>query len=61
MKNDDERIKHYGEQFVKLWHDNKALNELVKEMNAERITWRLNTARTTDFDSVTIEGRTFKL
>lgn len=58
---DEKKITEYGNKFVKLWNNHKALNELVKQMNAERITWRLNTGRTIDFESVTIEGRTFKL
>lgn len=58
---DEKKIIEYGNKFVKLWDNHKSLNELVKQMNAERITWRLNTGRAVDFESVTIEGRTFKL
>ena len=61
MRLSERELRDLGERFVKLWKkDDMQLLGMTETLDALGITWRLNPAGNS-FESVTIEGRNFKL
>ena len=61
MRLSEKELRDIGERFVKLWRkDYNQLQGMTETLDALGIAWRLNPAGN-DFESVTIEGRNFKL
>lgn len=61
MRLSEKELRDLGERFVKLWRkDDMQLRGMTETLDALGITWRLNPAGN-GYESVTIEGRNFKL
>lgn len=61
MRLSEKELRDLGERFVKLWKkDDMQLLGMTETLDALGIIWRLNPTGN-GFESVTIEGRNFKL